>query len=409
MILSKRLITRKVNFNNLFSELGIPKNNESTLFNNVCDIFIKTPYGKNKIEAFHVTEPLSSIQIKLANGRQLRAARNHRIMSCGEWKFLKDLKINDLVAVDGGCSSVKEINFNQKKERMFDLQVNNVHCFYSNGILSHNSLFCSILAANAMRDGKNVVFYTLELDEKTIGKRIDANFSKIPQNELAMYEDVVREAVERDAKGKLYIKYYPTKSASVQTIRSHLNRLAIRNFVPDLAIIDYADIMKGTRHTDQKRLEIESVYEDLRCMAGEMKIPVWTCSQVNRQGSNDEIIELDSVSESFGKAMVSDVILTISRKLKDRMNNTGRIYVAKNRRGKDSQVYPIILDPSCVQCEIFDKLDNDVIERMADKGSGGDHNIAEILNQNGVQQAFKTFQNRKNGSTDNDDDDDDDK
>ena len=258
------------------------------------------------------------------------------------------------------------------------------------------SLFCAILSANAMKRGKNVVFYTLELDEKTIGRRIDSNFSKIPQNELADYEDIVKEAVEREAIGKLYIKYFPTKSASVQTIRSHLNRLAIRNFVPDLVIVDYADVVKGARHTDQKRLEVESVYEDLRGVAGELGIPIWTCSQINRSGSDDEIIEISSVAESWAKMAVADVVLTLSRRLKDKMNNTGRLYVGKNRRGRDGIAYPLILDPLRVQCEIYDKMDTDVVEKMANKSGG--FNVSEMLKQNGVQEAFKSFQNRKNNS-----------
>jgi len=254
------------------------------------------------------------------------------------------------------------------------------------------SLFCCILAANAMRNGKNVVYYTLELDENTVGRRIDANFSGIPQNQLSSYEDVVASAIEKEASGNLYIKYYPTKTASVQTIRAHLNRLAIRRFVPDLVIVDYADVMKGARHADQKRLEIESVYEDLRGMAGELGVPVWTCSQVNRAGSDNEVVELDDVAESYNKTMVADVVITLSRRLKDRMNKTGRIYIAKNRRGQDGLVYPLRLDPLRVHCDIFDKMDNSIVERMA-KNSGG-FDVSEIINQQDVGEAIDNWKNR---------------
>ena len=258
------------------------------------------------------------------------------------------------------------------------------------------SLFCAILAANAMRNGKNVVYYTLELDEKSVGRRIDANFSGIDQNVLSNYEEEVRRAVTKYAKGKLFIKYFPTKTASVQTIRSHLNRLAIRQFVPDMVIVDYADVMRGARHTDQKRLEIESVYEDLRAMAGEMGIPVWTCSQINRSGSNDEVIELDAVAESYNKMMVSDVVLTLSRRMADKQHDVGRIYVAKNRRGKDGLVYPVKIDPSTVQCDILGEMDTEIVKRMAKSGTGFD--MSEIVKQKSVQDAIGKFENRNNVS-----------
>jgi replicative DNA helicase len=73
-------------------------------------------------------------------------------------------------------------------------------------------------------------------------------------------------------------------------------------------------------------------------VAGELKIPIWTASQVNRSGANNDIISLESISESFAKAAVSDVIITLSRKMEDRMKNTGRLFVAKNRAGKDGVV-----------------------------------------------------------------------
>jgi hypothetical protein len=75
-----------------------------------------------------------------------------------------------------------------------------------------------------------------------------------------------------------------------------------------------------------------------------LKIPIWTASQVNRSGANNDIISLVSISESFAKAAVSDVIITLSRKMEDRIKNTGRLFVAKNRAGRDGIVIPIIMN-----------------------------------------------------------------
>jgi hypothetical protein len=78
----------------------------------------------------------------------------------------------------------------------------------------------------------------------------------------------------------------------------------------------------------------------------EMGAPIWTASQTNRDGSDHEIVELKNISEAYGKAMVADVVLSISRKLSDKATNMGRLHVAKNRAGRDGLVYNVEIDTS---------------------------------------------------------------
>jgi replicative DNA helicase len=112
--------------------------------------------------------------------------------------------------------------------------------------------------------------------------------------------------------------------------------------------------MRSTRQFDSIRHELKLVYEELRNLAMEMNIPIWTASQSNREGSNSEIVGLENMAEAYGKAMVADIVLSISRKPTEKATGMGRIFVAKNRAGKDGILFPIKIDTSRSKIEIID-------------------------------------------------------
>ncbi len=152
-----------------------------------------------------------------------------------------------------------------------------------------------------------------------------------------------------DVPGNLLIKEYPTKTASVSTLRSHLEKIKKSEQEIDMIIVDYADLLKGTSRHKEKRHDLESIYEGLRALAQEFKCPVWTASQTNRSGLNAEVVTMESISEAFNKCFVADFICSISRTIKDKNANTGRIFIAKNRNGPDGLVFPMFMDTSNVQ------------------------------------------------------------
>jgi replicative DNA helicase len=144
----------------------------------------------------------------------------------------------------------------------------------------------------------------------------------------------------------LIIKSYPTGSATVMTIRNHIEKLLLKSFVPSLIIIDYADIMRSSRKYDALRHELKLIYEELRNLAMDMNIPIWTASQANRDSANSSVIGLENMSEAYGKAMVADVVLSLSRKPMEKASGAGRLFIAKNRAGRDGMLFPINLDTS---------------------------------------------------------------
>ena len=207
---------------------------------------------------------------------------------------------------------------------------------------SHMLVF---LGSNAMRNGKNVVHYTFELSETNVGIRYDSNLVDMPSNEVQDSKETVLNHYKENKYGKLIVKEYPMHFASVQTLRSHHERLlTTKGIRPDVIIIDYADIMRSSRKYDDLRHELKLIYEELRAWASEIKTPIWTASQTNRAATESEVIGLESISEAYGKAMTSDVIITLSRKRVEKAGGWGRLFVAKNRAGRDGILFNVKID-----------------------------------------------------------------
>tara|TARA_B100001964_G_C13991145_1_gene490691 strand:+ start:16 stop:492 length:477 start_codon:yes stop_codon:yes gene_type:complete len=130
----------------------------------------------------------------------------------------------------------------------------------------------------------------------------------------------------------------------------------------DMVIVDYADLLRPVTAQREKRNELESIYEELRGLAQEYKCPVWTASQTNRSGLNAEVITMESISEAFNKCFVSDFIFSISRTTDDKLTNTGRVFIAKNRNGPDGIIYPLFMDTSTVSIKVLEPSEDDEVE-----------------------------------------------
>ena len=208
------------------------------------------------------------------------------------------------------------------------------------------------LGAQAVKAGKNVVYYTLELQDTVVAGRFDSCITGVRLQDLIQCKDMIYDEV-KDLEGRLIVKEYPTKSANVNKLKQHLEKLRFTGFEPDLICVDYGDLLSPISAYKEKRIELETIYEDLRGMAQEFECPVWTASQTNRSGLNAEVVTMESISEAFNKCFVADFIFTLSRTITDKNNNSGRIFVAKNRNGPDGIVYPIFMDTANIKIDVL--------------------------------------------------------
>ena len=203
------------------------------------------------------------------------------------------------------------------------------------------------VGAEAMRRKKNVLHVTLELNESYVGLRYDAVFTKIDFQEIRNHKEVVMEKMS-EIEGKLVIKYYPIKTIPALTIKNHVERLAMLGKKIDLIVVDYADILRplDSPKNSNSYQDAGSIYEELRAIAGELQVPVWSASQVTRSGAKEDVIEAQHMADSYRKVMTADVVISVSRKTEDKKIGTARFHVMKNRFGADGLTFPAKMNTS---------------------------------------------------------------
>jgi replicative DNA helicase len=183
------------------------------------------------------------------------------------------------------------------------------------------SLFMCHVAASSLVQGHNVLYITMEMAEERIAERIDANLLDVPIDQLdKISKDRFSLMVNNIAKkttGKLIIKEYPTGSAHSGHFRALLNELKLkRQFEPDLIFIDYLNIcassrMKGMGGAINSYSYIKAIAEELRGLAVEFDVPVFSATQTTRSGYSNSDVGLEDTSESFGLPATADLMFAL--------------------------------------------------------------------------------------------------
>jgi archaellum biogenesis ATPase FlaH len=209
------------------------------------------------------------------------------------------------------------------------------------------------VAGHAVKLGFNVVYYTLELGEVYVGKRFDAFFVNEPVNQIHLHRKKTETEINR-LEGKLVVKEFSMGKATIQTLESHIQKLNDMDLKPDLIIIDYIDLLRSPKRSADRKDEIDDVYVATKGLARDLNIPIWSVSQVNRAGAQDDIIQGDKAAGSYDKIMISDFCLSLSRKKEDKVNGTGRLHVMKNRYGMDGLTYNAKVDTTTGHIDLDD-------------------------------------------------------
>lgn len=399
MKIHTRTVIETISMKQLFKNLNI-KNEEHSQYLPKFNLWVEGPSGYNKIQNLFRTEKQTVNTLYFSNGRTLQCSEKHKIKCNGEWKYAKDIiPKNDIIETKTGITFlIKRIVKNDPKI-LYDISVEQTHCYYSNNILSHNSWTLASIGLHALKMGKNVLHFTLELNENYTGMRYDSKLMGIASQNLKYHIDDLKMKIMSDIKGKLRIKYYPTKSIGVSGLKTHISRLKSIGYNPDLIIVDYADILRSDSIAAQKGgsyYEAGGIYEDLRGLAGEFQVPVWTASQANRSASENDIITGENVAESYKKIMTGDVIISMSRKIEDKLANTARCHIIKNRYGIDGITLPAKVDTSVGKIDIFSP---ESINGMSVNKEMKNSN--EVLKKT-LSQKYKEFQSETSPSVGND-------
>ena len=183
------------------------------------------------------------------------------------------------------------------------------------------SLAMCHFASASLDEGKNVLYITLEMAEERIAERIDANLMDIPIDQLnalskKQFTDHVGK-IKSKTRGRLIIKEYPTASAHTGHFRSLLNELQLKkDFKPDVIYVDYLNIcasarIKGLGGSVNTYHMVKAIAEEVRGLAIEFDVPIWSATQVTRGGFNSSNVELTDTSESFGLPATADLMLAM--------------------------------------------------------------------------------------------------
>lgn len=180
---------------------------------------------------------------------------------------------------------------------------------------------CS-LAADYLQLGYNVLYISMEMAEEVCAKRIDANLLDVSLDDIddghmswAEYKAKMEKWRESGTLGKLKVKQYPTGGASADTFRALLNEYKLKqNFVPQIIIVDYLAICASSRmktFSENNYGLIKMVAEELRGLAVEKNVVLWTAAQTGRAANVAAEIDLTDIAESFGIAHTADFMIGV--------------------------------------------------------------------------------------------------
>ena len=253
------------------------------------------------------------------------------------------------------------------------------------------SLFMCHMAGNILSQGRNVLYITMEMAEERIAERIDANLLNIPIDQLEnIAKPIFKSKVDDIASktnGKLIIKEYPTGAANSSHFRALLNELKLkRNFVPEIIFIDYLNIcasarMKAMGGSINSYTYIKAIAEELRGLAVEFNVPVFSATQTTRSGFTSSDPGLEDTSESFGLPATADLMIALISS--EELEAQGQIMVKqlKNRYNDPGKYKRFVLGVDRAKMRLFD----------ADNPEEGVVDDSPAFDKSQVNERFKDF------------------
>ena len=243
----------------------------------------------------------------------------------------------------------------------------------------------------AVRQGKNVLHFSMELNQTYTGLRYDSCFTGIEFQEVRKHAERIRDNVKH-VQSKLNIKYFPQYSLSPASLKLYVDRYQmLTNKAIDLIIVDYADLLRPEMREKNSNSYQDggSIYGELRGVAGELQIPIWTASQANRSGYDQDIVEAQHVADSFKKIMIADFIMSISRKREDKVHSIARFHIVKNRLGPDGMTFPAQFNTDCGNLQLFDAGSREGME-IQNKMGESDNSVKKLIQNRWNRNKTKT-------------------
>ena len=224
------------------------------------------------------------------------------------------------------------------------------------------SLFMCHCASAYLAQGLNVLYITLEMAEERIAERIDANLLDVSMDDLHvmpkdLYDNKLKKISDKTY-GKLIIKEYPTASAHSGHFKALINELALKkSFRPDIVFIDYLNICASSRFKGGNigsYFYIKAIAEELRGLAVEFNVPIFSATQTTRTGYTSTDIGLEDTSESFGLPATADFMFALMSN--EELEQLGQMKVKqlKNRYNDPSVNRSFIIGVDRAKMRLYD-------------------------------------------------------
>jgi len=317
----------------------------------VSDWEIETDHGFSPIKTIGKTVKYNVWEVSTESGKTLRCADTHILFDTEfDEVFVKDLNKGtrpDYIQTANGPELVVSVENTGVQENMYDIEVDDEnHRYYTNSLLSHNSIFLCNDAVNFVLSGKNVVFITCEMSAKKVIKRMGSNMLDI---NIDSYD---RESIDIDKMskklheirnknitplGKLFVKEYPTSCCTTIDVENYIKKIQeVQGFKVHVVVIDYINIMANYRNknANDMYINIKQISEDLRAIAVRQECLIVTATQTNRSAFDSNDITMGNIAESAGLIHTADTMFGIIQDADMRLDGKYRIKVLKIRDGE---------------------------------------------------------------------------
>ena len=329
----------------------------------VKNIQVETPNGWIDIEGIGKTIEYEEWRLYTNGGKELICADNHLLYRCDNINFYnrkcdltelycKDLQLGDFIMTKEGPEMIIEFGLTGKKSNMYDLQLSegSNKQYYTNDILSHNSLWMQNFAIKSADLGYNVLYITLEMSERKVIKRLGSMRLKIPINDydnVSKDLDFIRTKIKNlgslreggdlftNKVGKIYTKFWAAGTATVEDFDNYVQKISQKKEIKfDLIIIDYITLVAAPKGSgDSLYTRGKNLAEGLRALGAKYSCPIITGVQVAKDAWNASDITLESVPESKAIAETADTFFAIIRTAEMKRLNLFRFKLLKQRDG----------------------------------------------------------------------------
>lgn len=203
------------------------------------------------------------------------------------------------------------------------------------------ALGLNIAAHAAIREGKTVAIFSLEMSKEQLVMRLFASEARVNMQNVnhgtPSSQELLKlaEANLTLANANMYID--DRSNISVAEIRSKCRRLKARNGL-DMIVIDYLQLMKTPNGSDNRVQEVSELTRSLKILARELNVPVVLLSQLSRKAAERKPAMSD-LRESGAIEQDADIIIMIYRDPSRTDDNSAEIIVAKNRNGPVDSIF----------------------------------------------------------------------